>query len=802
VIGGADAVNKPTGACFDDPAEPGLMADEDLLQSWKEIGAYLGRSERTCRRWETEFRLPVHRMDGSPRGSVFAYKSELDNWMSEILHEEEEPPSIESRPRSAKNLTIIVALAAIVAVAAAVVLLRIGRSEPENPPSSDNPTLAILPFTNNTGDESLDFWEHALADLLVSDLSQSRYLTVLPQDKVFLFLRNLDLLDAGGSEAIDLEKVAARARVENIVVGSFIKAGQRFRISATVRHIPSGEAVVLPSVEARSQEEILIKVDNLSTRIKNQLLPPGDFTGRDIDPDPRSIRTSSIEAYRYYIDGKMSLCDGRAAEAVESLEMAVAIDPEFAMAYRKLATCYRSLSGHEDKAEEALLRAFELSHHASLRERFYIQAYYYRTRGPRAWGQYLETSREFVRIYPDDPQAALHLGEAYLRLEEWEKSIETLESIIDEYFSRNRFDYMQRAYCAQGMYEEALAVAEAAPAERYPFQYPYQLALNMIYDRRFEAALLEADKMLEHSPGHISALMVKGDVHFYRAEWDQAEEYYRELLNPVGTDYRRVRSRRDAMIRLANLYLAKGQFERALDILGQAIDEITVLGDRRSLSFFHGIKAHILFAQGDLSEANAEIQTEMEQLERRNPVIGEIAKLSALHNHGRILLEMGNVGGAERAADEMKAAIDGWLNPKLIRVWHHLAGHIDLARNDVVGAVEHFERAIALVPHQFNPDGDNHAEFYSSLAYAYYLSGDLARAQEWYENTLSLTSGRLWFGQIYAKSHFMLGQIYEQRGMDAEAILSYRTFLDLWREADVQTAELGEARESLATLLK
>ena len=112
------------------------MADEDLLQSWKEIGAYLGRSERTCRRWETEFRLPVHRMDGSPRGSVFAYKSELDKWMSEILHEEEEPPSIESRPRSAKNLTIIVALAAIVAVAAAVVLLRIGRSEPENPPSS------------------------------------------------------------------------------------------------------------------------------------------------------------------------------------------------------------------------------------------------------------------------------------------------------------------------------------------------------------------------------------------------------------------------------------------------------------------------------------------------------------------------------------------------------------------------------------------------------------------------------------------------------------------------------------------
>ena len=148
------------------------MADEDLLQSWKEIAAYLGRSERTCKRWETEFRLPIHRMDGSVRGSVFAYKSELDRWMDEILHEEKEPSSVTSRLRSTKNLIIILALAAIFVVAVAVVLLRIGRSKPERPSSSTNPTLAILPFTNNTGDESLDFWENALPDLLVSDLSQ------------------------------------------------------------------------------------------------------------------------------------------------------------------------------------------------------------------------------------------------------------------------------------------------------------------------------------------------------------------------------------------------------------------------------------------------------------------------------------------------------------------------------------------------------------------------------------------------------------------------------------------------------
>ncbi len=768
------------------------MAEENLLQSWKEIAAYLGRSERTCRRWETEFRLPVHRMDGSLRGSVFAYKTELDRWMDEILHEEEEPSSVTSRPRSTKYLTIILALSIILASVLAVVVFRIGRPEPENPPPSDNPTLAILPFTNNTGDESLDFWENALADLLVSDLSQSRYLRVFPQDRLYRVLRDLDLLDAGVGDAIDLEKVASRAQIENIVVGNFIKAGQRFRISATVRHIPSGEGVVLPSVEARNEEEILLKIDELSTGIKNQLLAPVDVTGRDIDQKTGSITTSSIEAYKYYLDGRLSLVNGRAMEAMESLEMAVAIDPEFAMAYRVLATCYRSLHGHEDEAEEALSRAFELSHHASLRERLHIQAYYYRTRGPSGWGKYLETCQEWVRVYPDDARAVAFLGEIYLWLEEWDRSIETLESINCSHPN------LRRAHSALGQYEAALEVAKRADSNENPLQYRHQLALNLIYERRFEAALLEADKMLERNPGYISALMVKGDVHFFRAEWDQAEEYYRELLNPVGVDWKRLRSRYDAILRLANLYLAKGQFERALDFLNQAIDEATAVGDRKWLIVFHYEKATILLAQGDLSGADAEIQFALEEAERRDHVIG---KIGSLQLRCMVFLRMGNVGEADRAADEMKAEIDGWLIPELIRDWHDVAGHIDLARNDVNRAIEHFEQAVPLVPYQHRLDGDEHAVYYSSLAYAYYLSGDLARAQEWYENILSLTTGRLWYGHLYAKSHFMLGKIYEQRGMNAEAIRSYRTFLDLLREADSTTPDFEEAKQSLAALL-
>ena len=51
------------------------------LDAWKEIAAYLRRSERTVKRWEQERGLPTHRLPGKGRSSVFAYAGELDEWL-------------------------------------------------------------------------------------------------------------------------------------------------------------------------------------------------------------------------------------------------------------------------------------------------------------------------------------------------------------------------------------------------------------------------------------------------------------------------------------------------------------------------------------------------------------------------------------------------------------------------------------------------------------------------------------------------------------------------------------------------
>jgi tetratricopeptide (TPR) repeat protein len=57
-----------------------VLTPKDRLESWKEIAAFLNRSERTVRRWEEKEGLPVHRLAHDKRGSVYAYTWELERW--------------------------------------------------------------------------------------------------------------------------------------------------------------------------------------------------------------------------------------------------------------------------------------------------------------------------------------------------------------------------------------------------------------------------------------------------------------------------------------------------------------------------------------------------------------------------------------------------------------------------------------------------------------------------------------------------------------------------------------------------
>ena len=87
------------------------------------------------------------------------------------------------------------------------------------------------------------------------------------------------------------------------------------------------------------------------------------------------------------------------------------------------------------------------------------------------------------------------------------------------------------------------------------------------------------------------------------------------------------------------------------------------------------------------------------------------------------------------------------------------------------------------------------------LAFSYYRAGELEKAKEMYEKISQLTSANICYeGDIYVKSFYMLGKIFEQQGNTAKAVENYEKFLDLWKDADPGIAEIEDTKSRLAEL--
>jgi tetratricopeptide (TPR) repeat protein len=96
------------------------------LNSWKEIAAYFGKDERTVKRWEVARGLPVRRVPGGTRTSVFAYAGELDAWLSaprtsasslEAETDTTETPTIPSATRPGWRILAAATVVAVLGVA-------------------------------------------------------------------------------------------------------------------------------------------------------------------------------------------------------------------------------------------------------------------------------------------------------------------------------------------------------------------------------------------------------------------------------------------------------------------------------------------------------------------------------------------------------------------------------------------------------------------------------------------------------------------------------------------------------------
>jgi tetratricopeptide (TPR) repeat protein len=172
--------------------------------------------------------------------------------------------------------------------------------------------------------------------------------------------------------------------------------------------------------------------------------------------------TPSLEALRAYSIGTTMEAHGQTeTDILPVLQRAVAIDPNFAMAYNSMGTQYYNLSEYK-LASQAYSKAFALSGRVSAREKLAIEAHYY-AEGQQDLEQGIRVYKTWAATYPNDWIPWNHLADAYTRTGQYEAAIEAGQRALELEPDRPiNYSVLMRAYKRAGRYDEAKALAETA----------------------------------------------------------------------------------------------------------------------------------------------------------------------------------------------------------------------------------------------------------------------------------------------------------------------------------------------------
>jgi eukaryotic-like serine/threonine-protein kinase len=689
---------------------------------------------------------------------------------------------------------LVPAIAGVLVVAAALVLWRVVLKKPAIvPPPAGKPSLGVMYFENNTGDASLDHWRKAVAELITTDIGQSKYLSVMGGDRLYSILRSENLLDAKSYSSDDLKKVAEEGGVENILRGSFAKAGDTIRINAVLENPKTGEMLGTNKVEAQGEQGMFDAVDELTRKIKADLKLTSEQIASDIGRKVAEITTGSPEAFILYTQGREYHQRGNYSQSIAVMEKAAAIDPGFAMAYRSLAAAYRN-RGIMRKAKAYLQKAMDLRERLSERERYTIEGDFYRL-SERTVDKAIEAYERSLQIYPDDGIAGNNLGAAYEMIAERDKA----EAVYEKFAGQKDAGFLPTwnlamIYEAKGMYEKARELLEDY-ARKYS-ETPSlraEVARSYFLEGRFDEARAEAEKVRSAAErakvAYIWARFM-GDVDLLTGDVKEAEAWYRKSIEDTQGA-----QTAQSIRKLVSLYLAGGKFGKAREECRRGLELSEQSGELPLQCNFLSALGYLLELTGGPGEAlklyeliwDKAVQADDLGWQRR-----------ALWQKGLVQVKMNSLGQAQKTADKLRAFITKGLNKPAIAFYDNLQGRIELVKKDYGRAIEYFRKALSVQTAQAS--GSMDAVYLKSLGTAYLLTEDLDNARKTFEAIVSLTSGRMDFGDIYAWSIYQLGKIAEKRGDKGAAQRNYEKFLILWKDADPGLLEVEGAKNRLAGL--
>jgi len=702
------------------------------------------------------------------------------------------------RPLTSREITVqlspkkvfIPALIAIGIIIAAVIIWQLlPQKEIATSPPSGKPSLAIMHFKNNTGDDTLDHWQSMLSNLLIADLTQSKHIRVLSEDKLLNILTQLNQENASTYSSDVLKQVAVQGQVNHILTGAYAKAGDQFRINVILQDANSLEHIDSESISGTGEQSIFSMVDELTRRIKANFQLTPEQIATDIDKDIGTVTTSSPEAYKYYVEGIRYDIKGDYKKVIEYMEKAVEIDPEFASAYLAMAWSYGNLN-FDAEEKVALQRALDLSDRLTDRERYTIEGLFYLHQSEKTWDKSLEALKKLTELYPDDITGNNALAILYGYFGKKDKAIECYEVCIENKTEDVViFTNLAGIYRTQGLFDKAIEVLENYIQNIKDNDFIRRnLALTYRYQGKYDLALAEADRALAFTPDSWQNIKSKGDINFYIGDFQNAEQEYGKLMErnePIDHAW--------GISAFQSLYLIQGKFK---DFKGKILEGLELAEKLHQITWDMAWRSRLSYAElrlGNLSRATEELNRLVEDsIEQEDFGL----QRAALRDMGLVYLETGSIDKAENTAERLKELAEQAPNEEVMSGYHYLKGMIELKKENYPDAIESLKKGISLLTAIRNLN----LLYAESLGLAYYRAGDMQNAHKTYESVSTTTTGKFDYGDVYAKSFFMLGKIYEEMDFKGKAIENYEKFLDIWKDADPGIPEVEDAKARLTSL--
>jgi len=236
---------------------------------------------------------------------------------------------------------------------------------------TDKDTVVLADFANSTGDPVFD---ETLKTALSVSLNQSPYLHVSSDSDVNKTLKLMEKpVDTKLTPDVARE-LCQRAGSQAYIAGSIASLGSQYVLALKAVNCQSGATLAQEQATASTKEKVLDALGEATSKLRAEL---GESltTVQKFDAPLAEATTASLDALRAYSLGN-KVPQGDVRSALLYHQRAIAIDPNFAMGYWAVAVDYFNL-GQEGRANEYIIKAFQLRDRTSERERLAITNAYY-----------------------------------------------------------------------------------------------------------------------------------------------------------------------------------------------------------------------------------------------------------------------------------------------------------------------------------------------------------------------------------------------------------------------------------------